>query len=59
MELQKLLHLIVLIVGVIVAFVLIAFFLKVAVNLLQLALVVAVILVLYFGAERLFGKGRR
>ena len=58
MELQKLLHLILLIVGVMIAFVLIAFVMKVTFSVLHLALVAAVILALYFGAERLFGKRR-
>ena len=59
MELQKLLHLILLIIGVMAAFVLMAFVLKITFSILHLVLVVAVILALYFGAESLFGKGRR
>ena len=59
MDLQKILHLIVLIVFVMIAFVAIAFVMKVAFSALHLALVVAIILALYFGAEALFGKGRR
>ena len=58
MEASKLFQLAGLIFIVLVAFVVLGLVLNIAINLLQVGFIVAIILALYFLAERLFGKRR-